>query len=200
MPEDDAPTRPSLLVRIRDAADHEAWCQFVAIYAPLVYRFVSRRGLQDADAADLTQEVFRAVARAAGRLEYVPRRGSFRGWLFTIVRNKLYDFRLQRKHETAGSGHSAVHDLIEEQSAPEDNAECWEQEYQQRLFQCAVEQVKDDFEPSTWQAFWKTAIEGKRGKEAAAELGLSIAAVYLAKSRVTARIKKEIGRLQDQES
>src|SRR5690349_547511 len=76
-------TRPSLLVRIRDAADHQAWRQLVGLYAPLVYRFLRRRGLQDADAADLTQDVLRAVSAAAPGFEYDAGRGSFRGWLFT---------------------------------------------------------------------------------------------------------------------
>jgi len=98
-------TRPSLLVRIRDAADREAWRQFVELYAPLVYRFARRRGLQDADAADLTQDVLQAVARSSGRLEYDPRRGTFRGWLFTVDRNKLHTF-LRRQH-TADAAHRA---------------------------------------------------------------------------------------------
>src|SRR4051812_17853344 len=93
-------TRVSLLVRIRDRGDEEAWRQFVALYAPLVYGFARRRGLQDADAADLTQAVLRSVATAAGRLEYDPRRGSFRSWLFTVTRNPLITF-LQRA-EPAG--------------------------------------------------------------------------------------------------
>jgi RNA polymerase sigma-70 factor (ECF subfamily) len=184
-----------LLVRIRDAADQDAWRQFVAIYAPMVYRFALLRGLQDADAADLTQEVLRAVARAAHRLEYDPRRGSFRAWLFTIARNKFHDHRIRRRRHPPASGDSNAQERIEERPAPAEE-QLWEQEYQHRLFQFAAEQVKDAFEPSTWQAFWRTAIDGKTGKETAEELGLSVAAVYLAKSRVTARLKKEVQRLQ----
>src|SRR4051812_27414200 len=85
------PTQPTLLVRIRDASDQEAWERFVDLYAPLVYGFLRKRGLQDADAADLTQDVMRSVAAAAQRLEYDERRGLFRSWLFTIVQNKLID-------------------------------------------------------------------------------------------------------------
>src|SRR6266487_6823085 len=128
-------TRPSLLVRIRDAADREAWRQFVELYAPLVYRFARRRGLQDADAADLAQDVLHAVARSSGRLEYDPRRGTFRGWLFTVARNKLHTFlkrqqRLRRRTEDV-----AVERLPEGPAAGgPDEAALWEQEYQQRLF------------------------------------------------------------------
>ena len=99
------PTRPSLLVRLRDARDAQAWAQFVQVYAPLVYGFARRQGLQDADAADLTQEVLHTVARSISRLDYDPRRGSFRGWLFTVVRTRLSNFRDRwRTHPDRGSG------------------------------------------------------------------------------------------------
>src|SRR5687768_4041800 len=86
------PTRPSLLVRLGDPRDGQAWAEFVDVYAPLVYGHARKHGLQDADAADLTQDVLRAVSGSVGRLEYNPERGSFRGWLFTVVRNKLRTF------------------------------------------------------------------------------------------------------------
>src|SRR5919197_2744578 len=90
-------TRASLLVRLRDPNDADAWSEFVRLYAAVIYGFARKHGLQDADAADLTQEVLRAVAGAVGRLEYDPARGSFRGWLFTVVRNRLRDFLDGRK-------------------------------------------------------------------------------------------------------
>jgi RNA polymerase sigma-70 factor (ECF subfamily) len=122
-------TRPSLLVRIRDVGDREAWRQFVEVYAPLVYKFARRRGLQDADAADLTQEVLQAVAGASKRLVYDPDRGTFRAWLYTVARNKLRNALLarQRRHE---DGNPA---LLDEQLAREE-VEQWEREYEQRLF------------------------------------------------------------------
>src|SRR5438309_8393167 len=101
--DDSATTRPSLLVRIRDAGDGEAWTQFVEIYAPLVYGFARKHRLQDADAADLTQDVLRAVAGAVGRLDYDPQRGSFRSWLFTVVRNKLRNFRANQERRCQGT-------------------------------------------------------------------------------------------------
>src|SRR5947208_2425676 len=82
-------TRPSLIARLGDPADRAAWRQFVELYGGLVYGFARRRGLQDADAADLTQEVFLAVARAAGRWRFDRGRGSFRGWLHGITRHKI---------------------------------------------------------------------------------------------------------------
>ena len=187
-------TRPSLLVRIRNAEDSQAWSQFVALYAPLVYGYARKRGMQDADAADLMQDVLRAVAGAAGRLEYDPLRGSFRGWLFTVVRNKLRDFLGTRKRQCQGSGDPVAHKLLEQQPAPEGDE--WEQQYQRRLFAWGAEQIRGQVQETTWQAFWQTAVEGRSGKDVAAALGLTVAAVYLAKSRVMARLKEQIRQVE----
>src|SRR5262245_26403774 len=92
-------TRPSLLVRLRDVGDQDAWRQFVRLYAPVVYAYGRRRGLQDADAADLTQDVLRAVLAAAGRFAYDPRRGSFRGWLFTLAHHRLHDLLARQRRQ-----------------------------------------------------------------------------------------------------
>src|SRR6266478_5257828 len=115
-------TRPSLLVRIRDPGDREAWRQFVALYAPLMHGLARQRGLQDADAADLTQEVLGAVALGAPTFVYDPGRGSFRGWLYTVTCHKIHDFRASRLNRERGSGDSATHRLLDEQPAPEDEA------------------------------------------------------------------------------
>jgi RNA polymerase sigma-70 factor (ECF subfamily) len=188
-------TRASLLVRIRDARDGQAWTRFVDLYAPLVYGFARRHGLQDADAADLTQEVLRAVAGAARRLEYDPQRGSFRGWLFTIVRNKLRNFLAGRKAHDQAAGGSDARVRLEEQPDRDDEHQ-WDHEYEQRLFAWAAEQVRGDFQPATWQAFWQTAVEARSPKDVARELGISVGAVYIARSRVLARLRQEIQQIQ----
>ena len=196
---DAPPTRLSLLIRLRDHRDHEAWTQFVEVYAPLVYGFVRKRGLQDADAADLTQACLRQVAAHIGSLEYDPRRGTFRGWLFTIVRNKLRDFYDQPRLNQ-GSGDPGVQRLLESRAASEpDEAGEWEREYRRGLLAWAAEQVRPEVQETTWQAFWQTAVEGKSGKEVAANLGLSTAAVYLARSRVMARLRSVIREVQEEE-
>jgi RNA polymerase sigma factor (sigma-70 family) len=187
-------TRPSLLVRIRDLQDQQAWREFVEIYGPVVYGFARKRGLQEADAGDLTQEVLRAVATVAGRLVYDPRKGWFRGWLYTVARNKLHDFLLARRRHGQGTGDSKVQALLEEQPAQQEEA-LWDEEYQQQLFAWAAQRVRLRFENTTWQAFWQVAVEGKSPKGAAAALGLTLAAVYMAKSRVLAALRKEIEQL-----
>jgi RNA polymerase sigma-70 factor (ECF subfamily) len=181
------PTRPSLLVRLRDARDGDAWRQFVELYAPLVYRYARRHRLQDADAADLTQEVLRAVSGAVGRLEYDPGRGSFRGWVFTLAHRRLCDFLTRRRRQEQGSGDSATRGLLDDLPAPEE--EQWERDYERRLFVWAAERARGEFREATWQAFWQTAVEGRPAAEVARALATSVGAVYIAKSRVQARLK-----------
>jgi RNA polymerase sigma-70 factor (ECF subfamily) len=190
-------TRASLLVRLRDGRDPEAWRQFVQTYAPVIYGFARKRGLQDADAADLMQEVLRSVATAAGRLDYDPKRGTFRGWLYTVARNKVFNFLDGRRHRTVGSGDSGVQERLEEQPEPEADLAAWDAEYERRLAARAMERVRGEFQPATWQAFWQTAVEGKSAREAGVALSLSPGAVYVAKSRVLARLKEEVQLLQD---
>jgi RNA polymerase sigma factor (sigma-70 family) len=162
------PTRASLLLRLRDGHDQAAWREFVQLYTPLVYGYARKQGLQDADAADLSQEVLCPVAGAIGRLEYDPGRGAFRNWLFTIVRRKLLNWRAAQGVGTRGSGDSEVRKLLE-QSPAADTAEAeWELEWQRRLFAWACEQLRPEVSDHTWRAFWLTAIDGRPGTEVAA--------------------------------
>ena len=194
------PTRPSLLLRLRDHEDHQAWVQFVEVYAPLIYGYLRKRGLQDADAADLTQTCLRLVAIHIGCLEHDPRRGTFRGWLFTIVRNQLRSFCARSHRLQQGSSDSQVRRFLENQPSPEaDEASEWDREYRCGLFAWAAEQIRPQVQETTWQAFWQTAVEGKPGKEVAQTLGLSVAAVYLAKGRIVARLQSLIRELQNDE-
>ena len=186
-------TRLSLLVRLRDARDDRAWSQFVELYAPLVYGLARKHGLQDADAADVTQEVLLAVSRGIRTLEYDPRRGSFRGWLFTVARNKLRNLLAAQQRPGRGTGDPDAQQRLEELPArEEDQGTWWDQEYERRVFAWAAEQVRGAFQDSTWQAFWQTAVEGKTGPQVARALGLSVAAVYLAKGRVMDRLRTVI--------
>jgi RNA polymerase sigma factor (sigma-70 family) len=188
-------TQASLLIRLRDADDAPAWSRFVDIYAPLVYDFARRHGLQDADAADLTQEVLAAVAQSVRRFDYDPQRGSFRSWLFTVVVNKFRTMRDRLHRQQQGTGDSIAQQLLQEIPAAIEN-DAWDQEYQQRLFAWAAEQVQAVVEEKSWQAFWQTSVLGVRPQDAAKQLDLSVAAVYMAKSRVLARLKELIQEVQ----
>jgi RNA polymerase sigma-70 factor (ECF subfamily) len=192
-------TRASLLARIRDPHDQDAWRQFFQLYASLVYGFARKRGLQDADAADLMQEVLRSVAGAAGRLDYDPRRGSFRGWLYTVTRNKLYNFLDGSRRRERGTGDTEAQLRLEEHAAhEEDAAAAWDREYERQRFAWAAEQVKGEFQEATWRAFWMTAVEGQNARAVGQTLGLSPGAVYVAKSRVLARLREEVRQLDDE--
>jgi len=190
-------TRASLLVRLRDPRDKEAWGQFVHVYAPVVYGFARKRGLQDADAADLMQEVLRSVAGAANRLEYDPKRGTFRSWLYTVTRNKVYSFLDGQRRRERGSGDSGVQERLEELPADDPEPAEWDREYDRRLFAWAADEVRGEFQDSTWQSFWRTAVDGQSPKQVAADLRTSVGAVYVAKSRVLTRLRQRVQELQE---
>jgi RNA polymerase sigma factor (sigma-70 family) len=192
-------THPSLLLRIRDVRDADSWSNFVATYAPLVQGFLRRRGLQDADAADLTQEVLARVATAIKGFEYDPERGSFRGWLFTIVENCLRRFSAQERPGRRGSGDTRVLHALAQHPA-DDLEEEWDRQYQRHLLERAAHEVRGDFQVATWRAFWGTAVEGRAPQEVAAELGMSIASVYMAKHRITGRLRQHVQYLEGGQS
>ena len=193
---DSQATRPSLLMRIRDARDSQAWSQFVEIYSPLIYGFGRQHGLQDADAVDLTQEVLRIVVRTAQRFEYDAKRGSFRGWLFTIVRNELRTWLRRQQRIVVGTGDSGKQPGLAELADDAAESTLWDQDHERRLFAWAADQVQKEVQPATWHAFWRTAVEGQAGRDVAADLGMSVAAVYLAKNRVMARLKELVKELE----
>ena len=189
-------TRCSLLVRLRDVSDARAWAEFVDVYAPLVYRLARRQGLQDADAADLTPDVLRVAVDALPRFTYDRRRGSFRGWLLTVARHRLLRLFESRRRQPQGSGDPEAVKLLESQPAP-DEAAAWERDYRKRLFECAAERVRGHFRPNTWDAFWRTGVEGEDVRSVAESLGMSVGAVYIARNRVLTRIRRQIERLEE---
>lgn len=193
-------TRATLLLRLRDANDHAAWSDFLQDYGPMLYRFVRSRGLQDADAADIVQDVFRRVGSAIGRLDYEKEKGGFRAWLFTITRNRLYTFFENRKKNGPTGNDTAQLEMLS-QAADDRNelSEQWELEHLRSLAGIAMKTVQQDSDPKTWSAFRITAVEGRSAAEAGKELSMSTGAIYVAKSRVTARLRAEIERLENEE-
>jgi RNA polymerase sigma-70 factor (ECF subfamily) len=191
-------TRVTLLARLRNGNDTQAWQEFVHLYGPIIYRFARQRGLQDADAADLMQDVLRSVARHVGQWHYDRRKGTFRGWLYTITRNKIYNFLLAQRRRPRASGDESHHERLDSAPARDDTDSpdaAWEREYQRQLSWQAMERVRHEFQPNTWQAFWLTAVEGKAAAEVGEQLKMSPGAVYVAKCRVLARLRDEVQRL-----
>ena len=194
-------TRPSLLLRVRDAGDQAAWNHFVEAYTPLIYHFCRKRGLQAADAADVAQDVMRVVASSLPRFVYEPQRGRFRDWLFRVTRSKLSNFYRVRQRHPVGSGETGVHELLSEQADPgaadPAEADCWQQSWREQTFDWAVNVIRDEFQAATWKAFWETAVRGRPVKEVGDELGMSAGAVYIARSRVLARLREAVRQVDD---
>jgi RNA polymerase sigma-70 factor (ECF subfamily) len=182
-------------LRIRDSADTEAWRQFADLYARVIYGYCRRRGLQDADAADVTQEVLAQVARSIRSFEYSPERGRFRGWLGTVTHSKIERFRRAANRPGGGAAsdqaaHASNGPVEEAESAGTDPE--WLDEFNAEVLRAAMERIRPEFEPQTWRAFEMTWIENRSPQDAAGEIGCRVHAIYVSKSRVLGRLREEI--------
>ena len=191
-------TRKSLLVRLKDKSSDDAWPEFVAIYEPLIYRLARAKGLQHADAEDMTQEVFSAVEKAIERFNVDSEHGSFRGWLFRITRNLTINF-LSRDKFPRGTGNTDCHLLLEQHPmSSEETATMFQLERRREVFRWAAKRVEDKFHEDTWRAFWITGVENVSIEEAAVELGKTPGAIRIARCRVLARLQEEVKRFEDE--
>lgn len=193
----DAPkTRASLILRLRDRSDLNAWQEFAEIYQPLVFRLARSKGFQHSDAADLAQEVLVRVAGAVERWEPDEQRGTFRGWLYRIARNLMIDFLERGKRHPMAGGSSGVVALVEQQVDKASlQSETFDTEFRRQVFTWAADRIRPGFQPSTWQAFWKTAVEEHTAADVARELDMSPGAVYVARTRVMQRLRIEVQRV-----
>ncbi|MDB5390591.1 MAG: polymerase sigma factor, sigma-70 family [Planctomycetaceae bacterium] len=186
-------TRPSLLLRLKDARDQQAWTEFYEIYQPLIVRLVSQRGLQDIDAREVAQEVLVAVSRAISRWESDPERGSFRGWLSRIARNLVVNFLIRQARHPRASGDSNMARCLDELPAPEGSESClFDLEYRRQIFLWATSEIQAEFREKPWKAFWQTSVEGRDMAQVAQELGMSAGALYVARSRIMKRLREKI--------
>jgi len=186
-------TSVTLLQRVRQRDDQAAWERFVALYAPLLFRWALRAGLAEQDAADLVQDVLVLLMQELPEFEYDAGR-NFRGWLKTVTINKCRE-RQRRRVPAAGVGGDS--DPLAELPGASDLEEFWNAEYRQHLVRKALEIMRTEFEPNTWQACWEHTVNDKTAAEVGRQLGLSEAAVYVAKSRVLRRLRQELSGLLD---
>lgn len=182
-------TRDSLLIRIRDAADGEAWAEFVALYRPMIYRFARRRGFQDADAQDLVQRVLLSVSSQVSEWNEPGGAGHFRRWLARVARNALIDAVRRQRPDAALGGTDGMDDLA---TSPAPLEAAIEREYQCEVFRRAARQVRSELDEASWLAFWLTAVEGQSIQETARRLEKTAGAIYTARSRVMLRLQQRV--------
>jgi RNA polymerase sigma-70 factor, ECF subfamily len=185
-------THVSLLERLRQPAPHEAWDRFVRLYTPLLYQWARRLGLPAQDAADFVQDVFTLLLRKLPSFAY-DRHKRFRGWLWTVTLNHWRATRRRRRPVSPGAGDEALAEL----PAPGGPVAFEDAEYRDYLVGRALRAMRAEFHPATWRAFWECAAEDRPAAEVAARLGISVAAVYAAKSRVLRRLRQELDGLLD---
>lgn len=185
-------TSASLLERVCKRWDQEAWDRFVQLYSPMIFSWGQSCGLQPADAADLTQDVFTTLFQKLPDFTY-DRHKSFRAWLRTVTLNHWRD----RKRRTATRPLPGDDEELSKLEGANDISVLAEQEYRQQLVGRTLQIMQADFQPATWKAFWEYGVLGRPAAEVAAELGLTAAAVYCGKLRVLSRLRQELHGLLD---
>ncbi len=193
-------TRESLILQVKDPANRAAWEQFVDLYRPVIFRIARTRGVQDADAEDVAQQVLIAVAGSIGRWEKSDKSTRFRNWLRRIARNAIVNAMTRRPPDQA-TGSSSVQDLLSAEPARDEPTDSLiETELRRELYLRAAKIVRLDINEETWQAFELTVLKNMSGADAARELGKSIGTVYAARSRVMKRLRDAIAELEESQS
>ena len=190
-------TRQSLLLRAQ-IGEESAWKDLTALYRPLIIGWLNRQGVPDRDREDLAQEVLLSVVKHLPSFQHSGQRGAFRSWLRTILCSRTADYWRAADSRARASGDSGAAAALQQIADPDsDLNRQWDEEHDRYVLDCLLDLVQEEFEPATLQAFRRLALDGASGHEAAEELGLSVAAVYVAKSRVLARIRQEAEGLID---
>lgn len=179
-------TRLSLLTRLCDRQDAGAWVEFCTVYEQAVYNIARRRGLQDADAREVSQEVLLAVSRRVHQFD-PSKQGRFRAWLTTIARNATVDQLRKNAARSRAAGDEPTSQLIDQATL---DSQLFDRESQQEQFRWAANEVRKQVSAQAWEAFWKTAVEGLPANKVASDLGMTVGALYVARSRVLAKIKR----------
>ncbi|MFM8274174.1 MAG: RNA polymerase sigma factor [Gemmata sp.] len=189
-------TSATLLGRLRDPRDADAWERLVELYAPLIRGWAERLNVRGADADDLVQEVMAVVVRRFPEFVHPERPGAFRGWLRAIAANCARTVWKTRKVQPVAPGGSDFGSYLARLEDPTDDlARTWEREHDVYVTRTLLERIRPDFEGRTWSLFGRFVLDGLPADEVAAEFGVTPNAVYIAKSRVLARLREEAGGL-----
>ncbi len=184
-------TRYTLIGKLRNAQDAEAWAEFTNIYQPLIFRICRKRGLQHADAIDVTQEVLSKVAQASEKFSSERYGATFRGWLYRVTQNLVIDFLRKRERNVLAKADYSP--LRADHQQPEKNDESAEfrLEFQRQIFWLVAKDVRTQVKAQTWQAFWLTEIEQRPVEDVAKELNITAGSIYVSRSRVIAKLKQK---------
>ena len=191
-------TSGSLLERLRREPDDASWRRLVDLYTPLLRGWLRRELVPPEDADDLVQEVLAVLGRERPQFHYDRRRGSFRGWLRTITVNRLRAYWRARQTRPLATGDSDLARKLNELEDPHSAlSQRWDRAHDRHVARRLLKLIEPEFEATTWQAFRRVALDGAEPAAVAAELGISLNAVYLAKYRVLRRLREEIRGLTD---
>jgi RNA polymerase sigma-70 factor (ECF subfamily) len=187
-----------LVERVKDG-DADAWRRLLSLYGPLVFWWCHRKGLRQPDAEEISQEVFLTVSSKVTSFTKHWEHGSFRAWLRRITANKLGDYFRRRRAEPPARGTSSAQEFLAQVPADSSDSSADGDDESERgiLYRRALEVIRSEFEPRSWEAVWQTAVEGRRAADVAAALGMTPNAVYIAKSRILARLHEELAGLID---
>ncbi len=191
-------TSVTLLGRIQDASDANAWGDFVECYAPRIFSWCRKYSLQESDAADVTQEVLIKLVTAMQTFRYDPSRGRFRGWLKTITVNVVRDMS-RRRANSESPRDSQLLEILEDEQASNALSDSIEAAWQQEILKAAEDSVRLRVKPSTWNAYQLAAVEQLSAADTAERLGVPVADVYVSKSRVIKMLRIEVAKLETQE-
>jgi RNA polymerase sigma-70 factor (ECF subfamily) len=191
-----ADTSVSLLERLRTGPEPASWRRLVDLYQPLIRSWLDRQGLAREDAEDLTQEVLAVVVRDLPRYQHNRQRGAFRRWLRLIAVHRARDFWRRRRARPVAPGGSDFLKVLDALEDPDSStSRVWDREHDRHVARRLAEAIRADFQPATWQAFRRTVLDASPARVVATELGLSVNAVLLAKSRVLRRLRQEMSGL-----
>lgn len=186
----DDPTRPSLLLRLRDPNDAEAWTRFEELYAPLLYRYARSRGLGHDDAEDVRATCYESIVRGIREFEYDPARGKFKAWLRTLVDRRVIDLLRKRRDRLAES-----HELREAPGREPDAADAWDAEWRRRHLEYCLEAIRPEVRPEQYEAFRLVVIEDVPVPEVSARTGLNANQIYKAKGRILGLVRSRMDEL-----
>ena len=190
-------TRESLLLQIRSPENRLAWEEFVELYQPVVYELAASRGLQHADALDLVQTVFIAVANSISRWEKQSENIRFRNWLLRIAKNATINALTRRPKDQAIGGEGGPLDWIDQNITNSPSERELELEYKRQVYRYAAEMVRSKVTDSNWMAFEMTAIKGITVEDVARELGKSPGAIYAVRSRIMKQLTEIVSNLEE---